>query len=56
MKSIKEYDYIEEDGVYKIFDVANRQSAIAVCKQMSTAEMICEALNNEDEDLFKIGE
>ena len=54
MKSNKDYDYVEEDGLYKIFDAKNRNEAIAICKQMHIAEIICDALN--DEDLFKIGE
>lgn len=48
------YDFVDEDGVYKLFATSCRSVAIAICESAQEAERLVGALNfREDvEDLF----
>ena len=50
------YDFEEQDDVYKIFKCTDRSIAIAICAEVSDAQRIVDALNNESSinNLFHI--
>lgn len=39
------YDYVFEDGVYKVFQRGNRSVAIAVCAELHHAKEVAESLS-----------